>query len=144
MTRRRYTEDQLTPVRRQLTGTYRRQGDPGRGARRECWEAHSLDGIWSYHRLEEPGTPWVIRHEPTGYATVFELATTLDDARHDTAGPGAWRLLWRDACWLLGNYPEAPARPGRSSPHDDARALLTWLADAGLTPPLASANTEAT
>lgn len=36
------------------------------GARRECWEATSDDGVWSFQRLEERGTPWLLVHLPTG------------------------------------------------------------------------------
>lgn len=33
-----------------------------RNGRRECWEAESTDGRWTFSREESPGTPWIVRH----------------------------------------------------------------------------------
>jgi hypothetical protein len=126
MTRRRYTADQLTPITSDLAPTRRRQNDPTAGHRRETWTAHSTCGTWSYERAEIAGTPWQVRHLPTGYLT-DELWSTLDDARHDTAQPSIWGTLGRDALWVLAAYPEVGGGPSSVTAHDEARALLTWL-----------------
>lgn len=40
---------------------------PGSGkVRRECRGADTVDGVWSIDRLDDTGTPWVIRHVPSG------------------------------------------------------------------------------
>lgn len=34
----------------------------GRRGRVEMWSARSRDGVWSFERVEEPGTPWLVFH----------------------------------------------------------------------------------
>lgn len=33
-----------------------------RTGRMEAWEATSKDGLWSFRRLEDTGTPWEVTH----------------------------------------------------------------------------------
>ena len=55
---------------------------PGGRTRNECWGAASKSGAWFYERTEEPGTPWVVIHLPTG--DIWERFGTLADARRAT------------------------------------------------------------
>ena len=57
------------------------------GRRLEAWEAKSRDGIWLFSRLEISGTPWEIRHLPTG--TEGPWYGTLAAAREATADGSA-------------------------------------------------------
>lgn len=135
MTRRtRYTEAQLTPITRETSATYRVVDEPRAGTRAECWRAHSVDGRWTYLRTEETGSPWTLVHLATGYA-VAAAYSTLDDARYATAGGTAWLTLWDDADWQLAEWPDLPETAGAAvTTHDHARALMTWLVDAGHAP----------
>jgi hypothetical protein len=71
-------------------------GHPGiRASRRsEIWAAISCDGVWSYERSDEPGTPWIVTHEPTRHVEYF---ASLPKARRWTASeraiPGIRRVL---------------------------------------------------
>jgi len=53
---------------------------------REIWGAESTDGIWTYERSEEPGTPWVVTHQPTGH---IEFFASLPKARRWTCSEHA-------------------------------------------------------
>lgn len=59
---------------------------------REIWEARSIDGTWTYERLEEEGTPWLVLHTPTGYMDYF---ASLSKARRWTASDGAMACMKR-------------------------------------------------
>jgi len=65
-----------------------------RSGRVQIWGARSRDGVWTYERTEERGTPWVITHTPTGKST---YASSLPSARRSTASPEflAWMLEHR-------------------------------------------------
>lgn len=66
---------------------------PGtRVSNREIWEARSICGTWTYERGEEPGTPWIVIHVPTGYVEYF---TSLPRARRWTASDGAMGQMVR-------------------------------------------------
>lgn len=68
---------------------------PNRRGAREIISARSLDGVWSWERGEEAGTPWHIHHVPTG--RVFEhAATTFKGARYLTANSSEWLLAEMD------------------------------------------------
>lgn len=54
----------LAPVRE--TESFPRFTRSGPTRHRECWAAESPDGVWSYRRLELPGTPWELTHNPSG------------------------------------------------------------------------------
>lgn len=56
----------------------------GRTGRPEIREAVSADGVWTYIRLEERGTPWDVEHNPTGRVLRY-AATSLPSARRSTA-----------------------------------------------------------
>jgi hypothetical protein len=55
-----------------------------RSGRVQVWGAKSRDGVWTYERTEEAGTPWVITHVSTGKST---YASSLPGARRSTASP---------------------------------------------------------
>jgi len=74
----------LTPVR--ITGRY----PTGRSRRAQAWAAVSADGEWAYRRTEEPGTPWEVRHQPTG--TWCGFFPSLPAARRATADGTALTL----------------------------------------------------
>lgn len=46
---------------------------------KECWAAVSEDGIWAFERIEEPGTPWITTHVPSG--RVMDRSGNLTKAR---------------------------------------------------------------
>jgi hypothetical protein len=31
-------------------------------AKRECWAAETVDGVWDFDREDSPGTPWLVYH----------------------------------------------------------------------------------
>jgi hypothetical protein len=78
-------DDDLTERRpRYLTG-YESDGTGGRRRRStsaEIWSAQSTDQRWVYERTDTPGTPWMVRYQPTGQEVPF---TTLADGRRWTA-----------------------------------------------------------
>jgi hypothetical protein len=77
-----------TRTRRELTPADVTKRFPSfRSGRAEAWEAVSRDGVWAYSRLEIAGTPWEIRHLPTG--TPGPWAGTLTAAREMTANGSA-------------------------------------------------------
>jgi hypothetical protein len=63
-----------------------------RSGRLEVWAARSTDGLWTYQRAEDAGTPWVVTHVPTGH---WDLFGSLPRARRFTARPTA-------AAWFAG------------------------------------------
>ncbi|HEX4622308.1 MAG TPA: hypothetical protein VH208_12140, partial [Myxococcaceae bacterium] len=66
---------------------------------RECWGARTADGVWSFERVEEPGTPWLIYHLPSladgSYLGVVASETTLDGCRRAVASGWAEQELGR-------------------------------------------------
>lgn len=58
-----------------------------RSGRIEAWAARSLDGVWAYERLEVSGTPWEVRHLPSG--TAGDWYGTLTAACQATADGSA-------------------------------------------------------
>lgn len=69
---------EMTPVVKHMANAI--FGGDIRRTQRQCWSAVSTDGAWEYHREEEPGTPWYIKHVATG--TVLNITFgTLDKAR---------------------------------------------------------------
>jgi hypothetical protein len=68
----------------------------GRGAaatrRRECWGAETTDDTWDFERVEVPGTPWLVRHRPTG-TVVDSYVGSLLDCRAYVASGGAQKDL---------------------------------------------------
>ncbi len=46
----------MTPLARSGRTMHRNHGRPGS----QLWAAASADGRWSYKRLEQVGTPWVV------------------------------------------------------------------------------------
>lgn len=74
--------------RRELTpATVTKRFPAFRSGRAEAWEAVSDDGTWCYSRLEISGTPWEVRHLPTGIAARWY--GTLTAARAATADGSA-------------------------------------------------------
>lgn len=71
--------------------TVRRPSLPS--GRMEAWGAASIDGNWTYTRVEDDGTPWSVDHIPSG--TDCGLFGSLDKAKRTTfdgsALPGAKR-----------------------------------------------------
>jgi hypothetical protein len=61
--------------------------------RAECWEAVTTDGLWIFEREESPGTPWIVRHKPTG--EFVDLRSTLRDCRWYVAAGHAQAMLER-------------------------------------------------
>lgn len=53
----------------------------------EIWSANSLTGEWTYERSDEPGTPWVVTHTPTGHVEYFG---SLPKARRWTMSDSAY------------------------------------------------------
>lgn len=82
----------LTPVIKHCATTIFRNNFADPANRGECWSATSTDGVWRYDREEEPGTPWYVKHLPTG-RVVDRTWGRLGDARHATANGEAQRLL---------------------------------------------------
>jgi hypothetical protein len=58
----------------------------------EIWEAVSADDVWTYQRLEIPGTPWEVTHVPTGRSY---WVGSLPKARAATASGHALAYLDR-------------------------------------------------
>lgn len=73
----------LDPNKTRVRDTLRRTNDPFSGTRLETWYAESADNVWSYERLEIPGTPWVTFHNPTNVECGYH--GSLDAAREATA-----------------------------------------------------------
>lgn len=63
------------------------------GTRLECFEAVTTDGEWAFERADLPGTPWIIRHVPTG--EVVDWRGYLDDCRWFVAAGHAADALER-------------------------------------------------
>lgn len=63
---------------------------PNLRGRMEVWSATSVDGVWSYERDEVPGTPWIVKHVPTGR---WYYEPSLPKARAATASGAALRYL---------------------------------------------------
>ena len=118
----------MTPVRKIMSNTI--IGRSGR-TRRECWEAVSLDDMWAYQRVEDTGSPWVIKHLATDYVPIIEQWSTLSQARTLTAGPDIWKVIWLDAVWFVTNVQEVTDPTRQINGHDRARAVLTWIVDHG-------------
>lgn len=57
-----------------------------RAARVQAWAAVSKDGLWTYNRIEDKGTPWLARYVPTGESV---LMPSLPKARAATADGSA-------------------------------------------------------
>lgn len=49
--------------RRIVGGPSNRDGSDQR-TRKECWGAHSTDGVWRFDRLDDVGTPWDVTYLP--------------------------------------------------------------------------------
>jgi hypothetical protein len=64
--------------------------------RPECWEAVTVgpdgepDGVWTFRRLDQPGTPWEAELMATG-ETVW--CVSLDDCRASVADGSLMRLI---------------------------------------------------
>lgn len=76
-----------------------------RSGRPEAWEARSSDGTWLYSRLEISGTPWEVRHLPTG--TACDWYGTLSAARAATADGSALAYVERVAAHERGEHATA-------------------------------------
>lgn len=127
----RYREDQLTPVTLTTAQVRRRFHDPAAGHRTEITGATSTDGQWEFHRFEDTGSTWTLRHLPTAFAPPFEAWGRLDDARASVVDGYVWYALWRDALTQLATR-EYPGPPGDDiTGHDLARGYLTWAVENG-------------
>lgn len=97
----------MTDIRPAITGATI-IGNPNRGPirfRRERWAAESearVPGtdrpLWTYTRIEQPGTPWVVAYGPTGQET---FDGSLTSARRWTATPGAVPYLRHQAATVV-------------------------------------------
>jgi hypothetical protein len=58
---------------------------------RECWSATSTDGVWTFSREETPGTPWIVRHNPTGWIGWFG---SLPKARVGAEAQMGFDIAW--------------------------------------------------
>lgn len=56
----------------------------------QTWAAESTDGVWTYQRLDIPGTPWEVTHKPTGRSYWIG---SLPKARAATASGAALAYL---------------------------------------------------
>lgn len=93
----------MTPIHPPTRGTTI-IGDPTRGTARgeeQDWDAESQARtpgtdrpLWTYERVDRPGTPWVVIYGPTGQE---EPVTSLPAGRRWTAGPDAVEELWARA-----------------------------------------------
>jgi hypothetical protein len=63
-----------------------------RSGRVEAWSAKSDDGVWEYERIEITGTPWEVKHVPTG-RIVPHWYSSLPNARAATADGTALAAL---------------------------------------------------
>jgi hypothetical protein len=63
------------------------------GRRLETWSAASRDGLWTYERIEDTGTPWEATHVPTGISS--DWYGTLGAARAATADGSALACVER-------------------------------------------------
>lgn len=63
-----------------ITKTYAQTfiGGPGGRTRRECWGATTDDGLWKIERVDDVGTPWIIRHVPTGEIVPYLSSSVVD------------------------------------------------------------------
>lgn len=73
-----------------------------RTGRLETWEAKSADGMWTFERLDDEGTPWIAMH-----ACGIDVRTyfgTLHSARRSVASGLALRDIEAQAvsCLLTG------------------------------------------
>lgn len=76
----------MTPVVKHMANTI--IGGDIRRTQRQCWGATSVDGVWEYHREDEPSTPWYVKHVATGL--IVDVAfSTLDKARRYTGSGNA-------------------------------------------------------
>lgn len=87
VTRTRRPRRELTPV--DITARF----PSFRTGRLETWSAKSRDGLWTYERIEDTGTPWEITHAPTGISTDWH--GTLGAARAATANGSALAYVKR-------------------------------------------------
>ncbi len=71
-----------------------------RGGRVEAWSAVSTDGVWTYERIEDTGSPWEATHVPTGIRT--DWYGTLGAARAATASGEATACVERQQAHQRG------------------------------------------
>lgn len=64
-----------------------------RSGRLENWSAKSRDGVWTFERLEISGTPWSVKHVPSGIEGNWH--GTLTAAREATANGSALEYVER-------------------------------------------------
>ena len=72
------------------------------GRRVEAWSATSDDGLWTFERIEDVGTPWEATHVPTGIAT--DWYGTLSAARAATADGSALACVERQLAHQRGEH----------------------------------------
>ena len=92
---------ELAPVCNKRYGTARLRG--GR-TRRELWGAETTDHVWKFDREDMPGTPWVLRHDPTG--TDLDHLGSFDDCRWFVAAGHAEASLRRVQAHQRGEHGE--------------------------------------
>ena len=73
-----------------------------RSGRREAWSAASRDGVWTYERIEDTGTPWDVTHIPTGISAGWY--GTLTAARAATADGSALAAVERAQAHERGEH----------------------------------------
>lgn len=52
-------------VKTRMAHRIRQDGSGNLLPHKECWGARTEDGVWTFERLDEPGTPWAIIHTAT-------------------------------------------------------------------------------
>ena len=95
-TRTRRPRRTLTPV------TITARFPSFRTGRLETWSAKSQDGVWTYERIEDTGSPWEATHVPTGIAT--DWYGTLSAARAATADGSALACVERQLAHQRGEH----------------------------------------
>lgn len=59
---------------------------PTRGGGRQCWSATTKDKVWDFTREDEPGTPWSVKHRPTGTVVDCYVGTLTDCRAYVASG----------------------------------------------------------
>lgn len=85
--------------------------DPARTRREQCSTVSvaRIPGtdapLWTYHRIEGTGTPWIVTYQPTGQR---EQVSSLSKARRWTATPEAVRYLRDRAARVVADDGRSP------------------------------------
>jgi len=108
----------MTQVVKSMRATFIGGPDSGK-TRQECWHATSIDGLWSYERVEDEGTTWYVTHNPSGY-TGDQPYGTLTSARRATHS-GAALVQMIQECTEIADNEQWPAHVRKDAERSLAR-----------------------